>query len=140
MSDIRQHDLLPEDADPGTATCPSIKQARKIALVLFGSSLGLHILFFNIVFKLSPALQQTAYLLNIMFPFLLVAAYFFTLLQKQAIPPPSLTIPRGNNLWMLLLIVPVLYVQIAFLNYSLGRSVPFDWSGTGFIVRSRALY
>jgi membrane protease YdiL (CAAX protease family) len=140
MSDIRQSDLLKDDLGLGPVPFPSMKQARIVALVLFGSSLALHILFYNLAFNLSPALQYAAYLLNIMFPFFLVAAYFFTQLQKQIIPPLSLTIPRGNNLWMLLLIVPALYVQIAFLNYSVGRRVPFNWSGIGFMMQSRIFY
>ncbi|MBS0028624.1 CPBP family glutamic-type intramembrane protease [Chitinophaga sp. 22321] len=134
MSVTPATDLLKDDLTLIPGPYPSMKQTIVLGLVLFLGSLALHLSLLRFAFYLSVPAQNVAYLTDVLLPVSLVAFYLFTR-QKASL---SLNMPKGDNLWMLLLIVPALYVQVAFLKHFIGG--PFNWSGSGFITSSVWLY
>jgi|GEM_PF-3086643 len=131
-------DLLQDDLTLTRGPYPSMKQTIVLGLVLFLAGLSLHLSFLRFAFYLSIPALRVAYLTNVLLPVSLVAFYLFTRQKKQHIAPLSLNMPKGDNLWMLLLIVPALYVQVVFLKHFIGE--PFKWSGSGLITSSGWLY
>ena len=138
MSVTQPSDLLKDDLALIPASYPSLKQAVILGLLLFWGGWALHLSLFSLMPYLSPFAQDVAYLTDLMLPVSLVAFYLFTQQKKQHITPLSLRIPKGDNLWMLLLIVPALYVQLTFLKHYI--RVPFNWSGNGFLRDAGLLY
>lgn len=139
MSVVQQPDLLKDDFELTVTPYPSMKQAFVFGGALFFASLALFLFFANYASFLLLALVRPAYLLNVMLPVALLALYLYNQQKKRNEPPLSLSIPQGNNLWMLLLMVPALYVIVAILKYFLETS-PFDWMGYGYSRRHPLIY
>lgn len=116
-----------------------MKQAFILGGALFLTGLIIHVLAFLSVDYLSFALVRSLFLLDIMLPVSLLALYFYLQRQKRNEPPLPLGIPKGNNLWMLLVIVPALYVIVSILFYLYDIS-GFDWTGYKYARQQPLIY
>ncbi|HEY8955728.1 CPBP family intramembrane glutamic endopeptidase, partial [Chitinophaga sp.] len=134
-------DLLQDIQEVDIPAYPSMKQAWLITLVLFLLSNAVHFSFYFLSGYVSFELIYAVYLLDVTLPLLLVCGYLVVHRQKTAGPGMGLLlrIPKGNNLWMLLLIVPALYFQLIFLRYLAGE-LPFSWDGRWHMIHNKIMY
>lgn len=141
MSIPQNSDLLQDIQEVDIPAYPSMKQAWLITLVLFLLSNAVHFSFYYLSGSLPFELIYAFYLLDVTLPLLLVTGYLAVLRQKTYGPGMglSLHIPQGNNLWMLLVIVPALYFQLIFLRYFAGE-LSFTWDGRWHMIHNKIMY
>ncbi|MET3874796.1 CPBP family glutamic-type intramembrane protease [Chitinophaga sp. OAE865] len=134
-------DLLQDIQEVDIPTYPSMKQAWLVALVLFLLSNAIHFSFYYLSGYIPFELIYTTYLLDVTLPLLLITSYLVVHRQKAHGPGMglSLYIPRGNNLWMLLVIVPALYFQLIFLRFFIGE-LSFTWDGRWHMIHKKIMY
>jgi membrane protease YdiL (CAAX protease family) len=141
MQTSQTSDLLQDILETDIPAYPTMKQAWLITLVLFLMSNVIHFSFYYLGFNIPIQLIYSLYLLDLILPLLTITAYLFYHHQKKhgAEAAISLRIPKGNNLWMLLIIVPALYLQMIFLRYFIGE-LPFSWDGRWHVIHNKIIY